>query len=103
MALASSGRLLYVNNFNLFWQVLEGSGRAPEVSGRLWLVLKGFRKFWWSVLDGSGRVWEAREGLWVGPGKALERIWKALDGFDRFGRGLDSSGWLWPPLDGFST
>ena len=74
MALASSGRLLYVNNFHLFWQVMEGSGRAPQVSGRLWLVLDGFGKLWgrfWTVLG----VWEALEG-------------RALDGV---GRGPGSS------------
>ena len=35
MALASSGRLFYVNNSNLLWHVKGGSGRTPQVSGRL--------------------------------------------------------------------
>ena len=104
MALASSGRLLYVNNFNLFWQVMEGSGRAPQVSGRLWLVLEGFGKLWgrfWTVLGVSGKLWRgsgwALARLWTALDgaleAALERIWKALDGFGRF--------WTaWKALDG---
>ena len=103
MALASSGWLLYVNNSNLLWQVMERSGRAPQVSGRLWLVLGGFRKLWgrfWIVLGVSGKLWNgsgwALAMLWTALDgaleAALERIWKALDGFDEFGRGLDSCG-----------
>ena len=114
MALASSGWLLYVNNSNLLWQVMERSGRAPQVSGRLWLVLEGFRKLWgrfWAVLGVSGKLWRgsgwALARLWTALDgaleAALERIWKALDGFDGFGRGLDSSGRLWTALDGLES
>ena len=76
MALASSGRPLYVNNFNLFWQVMEGSGRAPQVPGRLWLVLEGFGELWglfWIVLGVFGK-------LWRGSGWDLARLWTALAG-----------------------
>ena len=105
---ASSGRLLYEGNFNLFWQVMEGSGRAPQVSGRLWLVLEGLGKLWgrfWTALGVSGELW--MDSAWDLPGlwatldgaleAALERIWTALDGFDEFGRGL---GQFWTALDG---
>ena len=114
MALASSGRLLYVNNSNLLWQVMERSGRAPQVSGRLWLVLGGFRKLWgrfWTVLGVSGKLWRgsgwALARLWTALDgaleAALERIWKALDGFDWFGRGLGSSRRLWTALDAWKA
>ena len=76
MALASSGRLVYVNNSNLFWQVKGGSGRAPQVSGRLWLVLDGFRKLlsrFWTILGMSGK-------LWKGSGWAVAKLLAALDG-----------------------
>ena len=104
MALASSGRLLYVNNSNLLWQVMERSGRAPQDSGRLWLVLEGFRKLWgrfWTVLGVSGKLWKgsgwALARLWPALDgaleAALERIWKVLDGFGLF--------WTaWKDLDG---
>ena len=45
MALASSGRLVYVNNSNLFWQVMAALVRN------------------WKALDGSGRLWTALDGL----------------------------------------
>ena len=105
MALASSGRLLYANNSNLLWQVMDGFGWAPQVSGRLWLwlVLEGFGKLWgrlWMVLGMSGKLWSgsswALAMLWTALHGALEAalewIWKALGGFDWFRSGLDSSG-----------
>ena len=95
MALARSGQLVYVNNSNVLWHVMEGSGRAPQLSGRLWLVLEGVRKLWgrfWTILGVSGKLWMgfgwALARLWTALDgvleAALERIWKALDGFWRF-------------------
>ena len=88
----------------------EGSGRAPQVSGRLWLVLEGLGKLWgrfWTALGVSGELW--MDSAWDLPGlwatldgaleAALERIWTALDVFDEFGRGLGSCGRLWTALD----
>ena len=106
MALASSGRLLYVNNSNLLWQVMDGSERAPQVSGRLWLVLEGFGKLWgrfWTVLGVSGKLWMGSTWALAMLEAALERIWKALDGFDGFGRSLDSSARLLTALDGLES
>ena len=103
---------LCVSNSNLFWHVVEGSGRAPQISGRLWHVREGFWEALGSVLDGLGRFWEALEGCgWVLAGlwtaldgalnAALERIWTALDGLDGFEIGLDGSGSLWAALGSF--
>ena len=111
MALASSGWLLYVNNSNLLWQVMERSGRAPQVSGRLWLVPRRFRKLggrFWIVLGVLGKLWNgfgwALAMPWAALDGALEaaldRIWKALDSFDGFGRGPDNCGHHWIALDG---
>ena len=68
---------LYVSNSNLFWHVVEGSGRAPQISGRLWLVREGFGKLWgrfWTVLGVSGKLWKAVDGRWQGFG----RLWMGL-------------------------
>ena len=68
---------LYVSNSNLFWHVVEGSGRAPQISGRLWLVRSGFGKLWgrfWTVLDVSRKFWKALHGRWQGFG----RLWMGL-------------------------
>ena len=68
---------LYVSNSNLFWHVVEGSGRAPQISGRLWLVREGFGKLWgrfWTVLGVSGKLWKALDGRWQGFG----RLWMGL-------------------------
>ena len=106
---------LYVSNSNLFWHVVEGSGRAPQISGRLWLVREGFGKLWgrfWTVLGVSGKLWKAVDGcgwalvgLWTALdwalNAALERIWKVLYGLDGFGKGLDGSGRLWAALGSF--
>ena len=97
---------LCVSNSNLFLHVVEGSGRAPQISGRLWHVCEGFWEALGSVLDGFCRFWEALEGsVWAVAGlwtalagalnAALEQIWTALDGLDGFERGLDGSGRLW--------
>ena len=103
---------LCVSNSNLFWHVVEGSGRAPQISGRLWLVREGFGKPWgrfWTIL---GRFLEALEGsawslagLWTALdgalNAALERIWTALDGLDGFEVGLDGSESFWAALGSF--
>ena len=76
MALASYGRLPRVNSSKLLWQVMERPGRAPQVSGRLWLVLDGFRKLlsrFWTILGMSGK-------LWKGSGWAVAKLLAALDG-----------------------
>ena len=68
---------LYVSNSNLFWHVVEGSGRAPQISGRLWLVRSGFGKLWgrfWTVLGVSRKLWKALHGRWQGFG----RLWMGL-------------------------
>ena len=103
---------LCVSNSNLFWHVVEGSGRAPQISGRLWHVREGFWEALGSVLDGFGRFSEALEGsawslarLWTALdgalNAALERIWTALDGLDGFKIGLAGSGRLWAALGSF--
>ena len=106
---------LYVSNSNLFWHVVEGSGRAPQISGRLWLVREGFGKALGSSgvgSDGFGRFWKALggsgwalSGLWAALdgalNAALERIWTALDGLDGFKIGLAGSGRLWAALGSF--
>ena len=100
---------LYVSNSSLFWHVVEGSGRAPQISRGLWHVREGFWEALGSVLDGFGRFWEALEGcgwvlarLWTALdgalNAALERIWTALDGLDGFVIGLDGSGRPWAAL-----
>ena len=68
---------LCVSNSNLFWHVVEGSGRAPQISGRLWHVREGFWEALESVLDGfwlSGKLWKAVDGCWQGFG----RLWMGL-------------------------
>ena len=113
MSLDGSGQLWTASvrkQFQVALQVMERSGRAPQVSGRLWLVLEGFRKLWgrfWTVLGVFGKLWRgfgwALARLWTALDgaleAALERIWTALDGFDEFGRGLGSSGLFWTALD----
>ena len=87
---------LCVSNSNLFWHVVEGSGRAPQISGRLWHVREGFWEALGSVLDGFGRFWEALEGSECSPGRDLHdfgrprrvrkrsgRFWKALGDFGK--------------------
>ena len=101
MALASSARLVYVNNSKLLWQVMERPGRAPQVSGRLWLVLEGFQKLrgrFWTVLGVSGK-------LWMGSGCALANLWATLDGvleaaLERIWKALDGCGRLWTAWKG---
>ena len=103
---------LCVSNSNLFWHVVEGSGRAPQISGRLWHVREGFWEAPGMALDGFGRFSEALEGfawslagLWTALdgalNAALERIWTALDGLDGFKIGLAGSGRLWAALGSF--
>ena len=92
---------LCVSNSNLFWHVVEGSGRAPQIFGRLWHVREGFWEALGSVLDGFVRFWEALEGCgWV-----LAGLWTALDGalngLDGFEIGLDGSGRFWAALGSF--
>ena len=69
--------MFYISNSNLFWHVVEGSGRAPQISGRLWLVLERSGKLWgrfWAVLDVSGKLRKAVDGCWQGFG----RLWMRL-------------------------
>ena len=85
---------LYVSNSNLFWHVVEGSGRAPQISGRLWLVREGFGKLWGrfsTVLGVSGKLWKAVDGCWQGFG----RLWMGL----RM-QPWNGSGRLWTALTG---
>ena len=68
---------LYVSNSNLFWHVVEGSERAPQISGRLWLVRDGFGKLggrFWTVLGVSGKLCKAVDGRWPGFGQ----LWMGL-------------------------
>ena len=55
---------------------MERPGRAPQISGRLWIALDGFRKLlsrFWIIMGMSGK-------LWKGSGWAVAKLWTALDG-----------------------
>ena len=100
---------LYVSNSNLFWHVVEGSGRAPQISGRLWLVREGFGKLWgrfWTVLGVSAKLWKALDGHWQGfgqlwmglcmqPWNGSGRLWTAFTGSKEVWTVLEGSGRLW--------
>ena len=86
---------------------MEGSGLAPQISGRLWLVREalgssgvGSGKFG-AFLGSSGRLWMGGGRAYGALNAALERIWTALDGLDGFEIGLDGSGSLWAALGSF--
>ena len=81
---------------------MERPGRAPQISGRLWIALDGFRKLlsrFWIILGMSGK-------LWKGSGWAVAKLWTALDGvleavLERIWKALDGCGRLWTAWKGW--